>query len=72
MARSVPAGAGDALKMRQQMTPLADALDSQRINRLAHASACWRSDSYLRNRQAAHGSRFKVKFVRPPKGKSRS
>ena len=22
-----------------------------------------------RNRQAAHGSRFKVKFVRPPKGK---
>ena len=36
MARSVPAGAGDALKTRQKMTPLADALDSQRINRLAH------------------------------------
>ena len=26
------------------------------------------NDSRRRNRQAAHGSRFKVKFVRPPKG----
>ena len=26
-------------------------------------------DPRRRNRQAAHGSRFKVKFVRPPKGK---
>ena len=25
-------------------------------------------DPRRRNRQAAHGSRFKVKFVRPPKG----
>ena len=27
------------------------------------------NDPRRRNRQAAHGSRFKVKFVRPPKGK---
>ena len=27
------------------------------------------NDPRHRNRQAAHGSRFKVKFVRPPKGK---
>ena len=26
-------------------------------------------DPRRRNRQAAHGSRFKVKFVRPPKGR---
>ena len=26
-------------------------------------------DPRRRNRQAAHGSRFKVKFVRPPMGK---
>ena len=36
MARTVPAGAGDALRARQRQTPLADALDRQRINRLAH------------------------------------
>lgn len=36
MARSVPAHAGDKLRMRQSGTPLADALDMQRINRLAH------------------------------------
>ena len=36
MARSVPAGAGDILRARQRQTPLADALDMQRINRLAH------------------------------------
>ena len=27
------------------------------------------NDPRRRNRQAAHASRFKVKFVRPPKGK---
>ena len=27
------------------------------------------NDPHRRNRQAAHGSRFKVKFVRSPKGK---
>ena len=27
------------------------------------------NDPLRPNRQAAHGSRFKVKFVRPPKGK---
>ena len=36
MARSVPAGAGDSQWERQSETPLADALDRQRINRLAH------------------------------------
>ena len=36
MARSVPAGAGDVRRARQRQTPLADALDEQRINRLAH------------------------------------
>ena len=36
MARSVPAGAGDSQWERQRETPLADALDRQRINRLAH------------------------------------
>ena len=36
MARSVPAGAGDVRRTRQRQTPLADALDEQRINRLAH------------------------------------
>ena len=36
MARSVPAGAGDPRQTRQRETPLADALDRQRINRLAH------------------------------------
>ena len=36
MARTVPAGAGDSQKARQRQTPLADALDCQRINRLAH------------------------------------
>ena len=36
MARSVPAEAGDSRRMRQRETPLADALDQQRINRLAH------------------------------------
>ncbi len=36
MARTVPAGAGDLVKARQRCTPLADALDQQRINRLAH------------------------------------
>ena len=36
MARTVSAGAGDGLKARQRQTPLADALDCQRINRLAH------------------------------------
>ena len=36
MARTVPAGAGDQLVRRQRQTPLADALDAQRINRLAH------------------------------------
>ena len=36
MARFVSAGAGDALRARQKATPLADALDQQRINRLAH------------------------------------
>ena len=36
MARSVPAGAGDPRRARQRETPLADALDRQRINRLAH------------------------------------
>lgn len=36
MARSVPALAGDKLRIRQSGTPLADALDMQRINRLAH------------------------------------
>ena len=36
MARSVPAEAGDSRQKRQRETPLADALDWQRINRLAH------------------------------------
>ncbi len=36
MARSVIAGAVDQLARRQRKTPLADALDAQRINRLAH------------------------------------
>ena len=36
MARSVPAEAGDTRRVRQRETPLADALDMQRINRLAH------------------------------------
>ena len=36
MARSVPAGAGDVRRAHQRQTPLADALDQQRINRLAH------------------------------------
>ena len=36
MARSVPVGAGDAKRTRQRQAPLADALDRQRINRLAH------------------------------------
>ena len=36
MARSVPAGAGVPRQTRQRETPLADALDRQRINRLAH------------------------------------
>ena len=36
MARTAPAGAGDARRTRQKATPLADALDEQRINRLAH------------------------------------
>ena len=36
MARSVPAEAGDTRRVRQRRTPLADALDMQRINRLAH------------------------------------
>ena len=36
MARSVPAEAGDTRRVRQRKTPLADALDMQRINRLAH------------------------------------
>ena len=36
MARFVPAGAGNELRARQKQTPLADALDEQRINRLAH------------------------------------
>ena len=36
MARTVPAAAGDPARARQRETPLADALDRQRINRLAH------------------------------------
>lgn len=36
MARTVPARAGDIKAQRQKGTPLADALDAQRINRLAH------------------------------------
>ena len=36
MARTVPSGAEDATRARQSVTPLADALDAQRINRLAH------------------------------------
>ena len=36
MARSVPVGAGVPRQTRQRETPLADALDRQRINRLAH------------------------------------
>ncbi len=36
MARTVPSRAEDARTARQRVTPLADALDAQRINRLAH------------------------------------
>ena len=36
MARTVPSRAEDARTARQRATPLADALDAQRINRLAH------------------------------------
>lgn len=36
MARTVPSRAEDARTTRQRATPLADALDAQRINRLAH------------------------------------
>ena len=36
MARNSSGGAVDELKVRQRQTPLADALDRQRINRLAH------------------------------------
>lgn len=36
MAKTVSAGAGEKKRMRQRQTPLADALDRQRINRLAH------------------------------------
>ena len=36
MARTVPSRTEDAVRVRQSKTPLADALDAQRINRLAH------------------------------------
>ncbi len=36
MARTSPRGEVDELRVRQRETPLADALDRQRINRLAH------------------------------------
>ena len=36
MARNSSGGAVDELRIRQRQTPLADALDRQRINRLAH------------------------------------
>ena len=36
MARTVPSRTEDARTARQRATPLADALDAQRINRLAH------------------------------------